>query len=135
MKIRDCFAFLLSLTMATACAHSIRQQSPHRNFERITRDELLDNHFQSAYDAVSALHSNWLAARGPDSFVMPSKVWVYLDDIRVGGVEALSGITTSPVAFIQHYSGLEATSRWGIGHSAGVIYVATHPVVGVSALQ
>jgi hypothetical protein len=113
----------------------MRNDSEHRDLDVITRDELLDNHFFSAYDAVSSLHSNWLNTRGPDSFRSPSKVWVYLDNVRMGGVESLSAIATMPVSFIQHYDGLFATQRWGVGHSAGVIYVATHPIPPQRSLQ
>ena len=122
---------LVVIALAAACVRSTPNGDvrPGKNHSLITRAELLENHFSNAYDAVSSLRSNWLQARGPDSFNTPSKVWVYFDSIRLGGIETLSTISTTPVSYIQHYDGVSATARWGIGHSAGVIYVSTHPVV------
>jgi hypothetical protein len=37
--------------------------------------------------------SNWLSPRGPDSFVLPSVVWVYVDGVRAGGVEVLHTVS------------------------------------------
>jgi len=91
----------------------------------LTGEQLRSQHFENAYDAIEALRSNWLASRGPDSFQTPTIVLVYLDNVRLGGVEMLRGISTQSVASIQRFDGLEATARWGIGHGAGVIYVTS----------
>ena len=55
----------------------------------ITREQMVDGSYSTVYDAVAALRSNWLRARGPDSFVLPSIVWVYIDGARAGDVEVL----------------------------------------------
>lgn len=93
----------------------------------ITRDQLLDNKFLTVYDAVEALHANWLSARGTDSFQNPSEVRVYLDNTSLGGVQTLRNIASNTVAYVQHFDGVSATARWGIDHVAGVIYVSSHP--------
>ena len=92
----------------------------------ITKEQIADSRFQTAYDAVEALHSNWLQTRGTDSFQTPSQVKVLLDNTELGGTSTLRDITTRSVSWIRFYDGLSAQSRWGIGHSAGVIYVSTH---------
>jgi hypothetical protein len=74
---------------------------------------------------VEALKSNWLRERGPSSFVNPTRVLVYLDDARLGGVERLRELNTTSVAFVHWFSGIEASARWGPGHDDGVILVAT----------
>lgn len=33
----------------------------------------------------------------------------------------------SPVYDIRHYDAVQATQKWGINHTQGVIYVSTHP--------
>ena len=124
------FTALLVIGLSTACARPMSSGArPDKNHSLITKTELVENHFSNAYDAVSALRSNWLQPRGPDRFANPSKVWVYYDAVRLGGVETLSAIPVKPVSYIQHYDGVNATARWGVGHSAGVIHVSTHPVV------
>jgi hypothetical protein len=127
MKTIPVIASLLVLTGSTACT-SGRAQGPNSNPDVITREQLERNKFRSAYEAVQSLHSNWLQARGPDSFNTPSIVLVYFDDVKLGGVETLHTIQASTVSYIRHYNGNEATSRFGIGHSAGVIYVSTRPI-------
>jgi len=85
-----------------------------------------DNNFTNVHDAVSALRSNWLNVRGTDSFYTPSVVMVYFNRTRLGGVDELRAITVNAVAWVQHFNGVDATIRWGIGHSAGVILVSSH---------
>jgi hypothetical protein len=108
---------------------------PRKSRHVITRAELMDNKFQSAHEAVASLRSNWLHTRGTDSFRTPSKVWVYLDNIKLGGVETLTSIAVGTVSYIEHFNGIDATTWWGVGHSAGVIYVSTHPVVTENSLR
>ena len=57
----------------------------------------------------------------------PAGVQVYLDGMRLGGVERLRDITAIQVYSIRRYSGSEAQWRYGNGHSDGVLLVSTHP--------
>ena len=109
--------------------------TPRKNLSLITQAELLENHFKNAYDAVSSLRSNWLQARGSDSFRAPSIVWVYFDSTKLGGVETLSAIPVTQVTYIEHFDGTDATVRYGVGHGAGVIFVSTHPIASSSAMR
>jgi len=119
-------AISLALTMACSKAARSRHES---DVDRsvITEEQISSQHYQNLFDAVQALRSNWLQTRGTDSFVNPSQVWVYLDNMRYGGVQTLANISPKGVISISHFNGVEATARWGIGHSAGVIYVSTWP--------
>ena len=91
----------------------------------ITQEEIQSRHFQNAYEAVQALHANWLVTRGTDT--SGTQVVVYEDLTRLGGVEALRGISTLAIKYIQHYNADEATARWGLGHGQGAIQVSTMP--------
>jgi len=112
---------------ASGAACAANQRRPERRLDRtvITRDQMLNGNYTSAFDAVSALHSIWLRPRGVDSFLVPSIVWVYVDGIRVGGVDALQSIQPRLVNTIRFYDGASATSRWGVDNGAGVIHVST----------
>ena len=68
-----------------------------------------------------------LNERGPDSFASPSHIWVYIDNTKVGDVQSLAAISTRYVSSVRKVNGIDATARWGIGHSAGVISVMTWP--------
>jgi hypothetical protein len=100
----------------------------------LTREQLAEHRFTTAYEAVAALRSNWLETRGVDSFRTPSQVLVYMDNVRLGGVETLRGVAISAITYIQHYDGISATERWGFDHGAGVILVSTQPT-GVNRLK
>jgi hypothetical protein len=130
-------AFLLTFTVLSGCASAGHDGDGTRRKQQnmITREDLVDNKFQNAHEAIAALRSNWLQPRGPDSFRTPSKVWVYLDSNKLGGVESLNSIDVTTVSYIQHFNGTDATTWWGVGHSAGVIYISTHPVVTQSSLR
>ena len=94
--------------------------------ERLSQEEMLKEHFTNVYDAVAALRSAWLTVRGTDSFAQPSQIWVYFDGTRLGGVEEMRSVTVNSVASVRHYSGVDATMRWGVGHSAGAIQILSH---------
>lgn len=95
-------------------------------------DDFADRGFHTAYDVVEALRSNWLASRGPNSFQSPTVVQVYLDGIRLGGVETLRTVDVQPIVYIRYFDGVAATARWGLDHGAGAIYVSTHPLGDVN---
>ena len=86
-----------------------------------------ERRFNNAYDAVEALRRNWLLSRGPDSFQSPTTVQVYLDQMRLGGIEQLKTIQTINITSIRYYDGISATARWGLDHGAGAILVSTQP--------
>jgi hypothetical protein len=91
----------------------------------ITREQMLAGDYVTAYDAVAAMRSSWLHPRGPDSFVLPSIVWVYIDGIRAGGVEVLRNIQPRLINTLRFYDGPTATGRWGVDNGSGVIHVST----------
>jgi hypothetical protein len=104
-----------------------RTAQPTRRLDRtvITRDEMLDGHYATVYDAVAATRSIWLQPHGPDSFVLPSIVWVYVDGTRAGGVDVLRNYQPGLVSTVRYYDGPSATSRWGIDNGSGVIHIST----------
>jgi hypothetical protein len=117
----------LSVTLSgcsSATSKSPKGARPDRTV--ITKEQILEHNFTNAYDAVQALHSNWLQTKGTDSFQSPSQVRVYVDDTRFGGVESLRNIQIGSIMAIRHFDGVAATSRWGIDHGGGVILVTTH---------
>jgi hypothetical protein len=118
---------LLSLgVVVVSCASpSNDPQAPRADASVLTQKTLIENHFLTAYDAVQSLRSNWMNAKGPDSFSSPTEVRVYLNGTLLGGVETLREISTPTLVSIRHYDGIAATARWGLGHGAGVIYVST----------
>ncbi len=117
----------LTLGLAAGCAATPRPTGTVKaDLTLITREQIQEMRFTNAYDAVKGLRGDWIRERGPESFRYPTEVQVYLDGVRmVGGVQTLQTIPSSGIQFIRHYNGLEATSRWGIDHGGGVVFVST----------
>jgi hypothetical protein len=129
LRQRDLGIGVFALAAFCACA-STRGSSgttPRTNRDLITREQIQDHRFHNAYEAVEALHSNWLQTRGTDSFNAPSQVRVYLDNVLLGGVETLRAIEIANIVYIQHYDAVSATARWGLNHGQGVIFISTRP--------
>lgn len=116
---------LLLASLVTGCA-SGGAGGPRMDRNLLTRDQIVETNRQNAFEVVESLRSNWLRTRGPTSLMSgDAQVQVYLDDNRLGGVEALRTISTSMIQYIRWYDGIAATGRWGLDHGAGVIYVST----------
>jgi hypothetical protein len=115
------------LLFCGACASSHANARRRVDMSVLTQDDLEDHQYENVLEAVQTLRSNWLNERGPDSFASPSHIWVYIDNTKVGDVRSLAAISTRYVSSVRKVNGIDATARWGIGHSAGVISVMTWP--------
>ncbi len=116
---------LLACLVAACSARAPRDPGVHLDRNLLTQEQLTENHFTTAYEAVASLRPSWLETRGTDSFTTPSQVLVYLDDSRLGGVETLRTIALANVLYIRHIDGITASGRWGLDHGQGVIQVST----------
>lgn len=87
----------------------------------------------TAYDIVSRVRPSMLLVRDrarvqSPVFAAPNdrrNIRVYIDDVSVGGVEMLRNVPKEAVVSLQWLSPIEATTRYGGGHMAGVIAVTT----------
>ena len=113
------------LILSLGC-HLHRIANARPDPERLSQEEMLREHFTNVYDAVASLRSAWLTIRGTDSFQQPSQIWVYYDENRLGGVDEMRSVLVNSVASLRHYNGVDATVRWGVGHSAGAIQILSH---------
>lgn len=91
----------------------------------LTRDEIVASSAATAYDAVRQLRPNFMRSRGQSSIQSPGAAMpvVYVDNIARGGLDALRDIRAGDVAEIRYVSASDATTRYGTGHSGGVIEV------------
>lgn len=101
------------------------QERPDQQW--IAREQIAEPRFSSAYDVVRALRGTWLNPRGAASIRSRVEVQVYLDGVHLGGVDMLKGISTPTIQYMQYINGTDATTRWGIGHGRGVIFIGTGP--------
>jgi hypothetical protein len=112
----------------SACARS----SPPSDLARsdpavITRAEMEQARYASLYEVVEALRGRWLQTRGPKTLLgRPVEVQVLVDDMRLGGVDALRTLKTDNVVSIAFVDPVAAGQRWGGKFAQGTIVVTTH---------
>ena len=120
---------LLALFLASSACASSGRKGQRIDRSTITREQILGHGFVTALEAVEALHSNWLSVR-PTTLAVGSgdnqtQKWVYMDNVRLGGIEQLRAISVSNIMSIKYFDPVAATARWGIDHGQGVIQVLT----------
>lgn len=116
---------LLLLTSLGACAAKKPPDAGFRDRSVITAEQLDATAYPSAYEAVQAIHGNWMRTRGVNSPTTPGMVWVLLNGVRLGGVETLRRISTQEITFIRYYDAASAGARWGRDMANGAIFVST----------
>ena len=116
---------VLLVVLSAGCAPRQSPETSHPDRTLLTQQQLIDHHFNNAYEAIEALRPHWLQEHGPNSFRTPGQVLVYQDDNVLGGVDELRAVMIPAVVYIKYYDAVQATARWGVGHSQGVIYVST----------
>ena len=132
---------LVGLLASTACHHASSNavSTPRKRSvgqrDDITRKDIEAVVAQSstAYDIVKLLRPEMLLRRTvtgvePVARQLPNELpglHVHVDDVRVGAVDFLSTIPARAVASIQWLSASEASTKYGNGHTAGVISVTT----------
>ena len=66
---------LAALLLGSACTstRSSTSKAPRSDSSLITSEQIAKHRFANAYEAVEALHSNWLLNKSADSFNAPSQ--------------------------------------------------------------
>jgi hypothetical protein len=98
---------------------------PRQDQQLITRDVIVGTQYTNLYDVVLAMRPNWLGTRGASNSVNGDVLQVYLDNQRIGGANELRNIPPSSVLSVRYYDPIASAARWGMNHSAGVIFVLT----------
>jgi hypothetical protein len=116
-------AFALALT--AGCSPSTQASGaagPRSSSNVLTRQEIATVSVQNLYEAVQRLRPGFLRARTTSSGpgYLPD---VFVDGIRKGSPEYLRSIPATEVAEIRYLSVQDATTRYGLNVSAGVLDV------------
>jgi hypothetical protein len=108
----------------SGCASGSASRGTARDRSFIGIDEIRPFAHGTAYQVIRALRPEWLEVP-PRTLALGAYRRVYLDDLFLGGLEALEQISASSIAAIYFFDGPRATQRWGTDHSAGVIQIRT----------
>ncbi|MCI0432057.1 MAG: TonB-dependent receptor plug domain-containing protein [Gemmatimonadetes bacterium] len=95
-----------------------------RNTDVITTEELQSINVSTAYEAIERLRPMFLRSRGVTSAGSEASLPViYIDGVRSGAPDVLRTIPLADIRQIRYISAPDATTRWGTGHTGGVIEV------------
>lgn len=116
--------FLIALLAPTACG-STAPGTPRTLSDVITQEEIAASNATTAYETVQQLRPQYLRSRGPSSlqFDGPLLPIIYIDNVASGGPDVLRSISAAEVSEIRYISAADATTRYGTGHTGGVIQV------------
>ena len=120
---------IMSLAVV-ACTPAPFMASPGPSRDVLFAPEIVQARVLDTYQAVSQLRPEFLKLREP--FLRASRtstLRVFLDEIDVGGVDALRTIPIDQVTAIRYISATDAQFRWGGEHPQGVILVSTTRIV------
>ncbi len=93
----------------------------------ITREMINESYEDNAFDIVRRHRSRWLQRPGPSRLdgSGSAEIQVYLDGTHYGGLRSLQNIAANSIDEIRYMSASDATTRYGTGHAAGAIVIAT----------
>lgn len=102
--------------------------APAGSRDFVLREEMDRGQWPNAFEMVRNLRPQWLRVRGRDTITGdPGGVQVVLDNVRLGGTEALRTLPVGGIAYFQWVDGMSASQRWGTGFGNGAIFVSTRP--------
>lgn len=115
----------MTLLLLLACASAGTQGGRDRDL--ITETEIEESAMLDAFEVVRALRPEFLRTRGVSSFraTDPVEAQVYVDGVRFGNPDGLRRVPREVLREIRYIDAREATTRFGTGHGAGAILVAT----------
>lgn len=115
---------LVSL-LVTACVPVMTTavRTPIRNSAILSSAEWANVHVTNAFEAIQQLRPQFFRSRGETSILLQSETQtsVYLDNIRLGGLETLYDVPITGIASIRYLSAGEATNQIGTNQSGGAI--------------
>jgi hypothetical protein len=117
-----CAALFLVLLMG--CATTTPGPRP-ADSTVLTRAEIDETGVQTAFDAIRQLRPRYLRGRAIVSVAYPwtSYPLVYVNGLFRGDLSSLRSILVHDIEEIRYINPGDATTRWGTGHSGGVIHV------------
>lgn len=117
--------FLFSTACASGSTGEARVPQPDRNV--LTTSEIALSSGTTAHDVISQLRPQFLRARGLSTLALPvpATAVVYVDNMALGGIEALRNIDAQTLLRIEYMNAADATTRFGTDHTAGAILIFT----------
>jgi hypothetical protein len=126
MGIRAATLLLVCVGML-ACTGSGRRADGGSGSNVITVEQMAQYPGANAYEIVQRIRPRFLQRRGQTSISNQESPYplVYMDGMRRGTIDELRQIPSLILDSIEYISPADATTRWGTGHTAGVILLTS----------
>ena len=120
-------AFLTVVVAACAPVTTTSTRGFSRNPSVLSRTEWSGKNVSTAFEAIEQLRPQFFRSRGETSILLrfETQTSVYLDNIRLGGLETLRDVPISGIQSIRYLSASEATNRWGANQTGGAIQLVS----------
>jgi len=91
----------------------------------LTGDRIRETSAENLYTAIRQLRPNWLSTRSQSSLMFQgsNRPIVYVNGVQHGDLRTMNSMHVNDVARVQFIGAANATTRWGTGHTGGVISV------------
>ena len=119
------FTLLLVVTAACASSSPGARTAGRRDARVLSAEEIRASSASNMYDVIRSHRPEWLIKRGQTSINMEGDIVVYVDNVALGGPEALKSIDVQSVQSARFLNASEAQMRYGVGHMHGAIVVVT----------
>jgi hypothetical protein len=123
------FVFVFAGVSTAACFTTTPSSRPLKTVRRevITAGEIVAARVTDVYQAVAQLRPEFLSRRSREPIASRQgvSIAVYLNEIPIGGEEALRTIPLEEVRQIRYMTRTQAEFRWGRSHPRGAIVVQT----------
>jgi hypothetical protein len=128
-------ALHLGITVAlafvlTGCASSPNADATTRgSLNVLTAEELQETTATNVHDVIRALRPQWLRPRGRTTLAGrgPDEPAIYVGGARYGAIGDLQQMDPIGITRIEWIDPVNATTRFGTGHSAGAIMIDLGP--------
>lgn len=116
--------FCVSLVSCTAATRS----GPTTRSDRISREEIDASDAQDAYELIQRLRPRWLMVRGSRSMTNSTGILVFMNNTRMGGIDALRQISVRGIGSIRYLDAAQAVAELpgiGSGPIEGAIVISS----------
>jgi hypothetical protein len=108
---------------ACASADGPRTTAPRASSTLIAEQEVRDSKATNALELIQNSRPGWLRKHGTVSFRMDGEILVYLDEVRLGGIDTLQSLALPGIHSIRFLDAVTASARFGLNHPHGAIQV------------
>jgi hypothetical protein len=117
-------ALLVTLTASCGTSGASGRRST-RDARVLLAEEIRGTSASNLLDAIRARRPEWLIKRGQNSVNFEGDIVVYVDNVALGGPDALRSIDVQSIQMVRFMTASEAQLRYGVGHTHGAIVVTT----------